>query len=207
MAVDKRYFLLFALALCLAQTRAFHSPPISSYKRNYDTRVPSRGIHHARNSITFNIRSKDAHTDHVHLLRYYSRPQDNLFSGIAELEMGFSIGVLYSEYSIIMTGCGPPDFGDTLERICYQGVIVYAGLALFNRIVTQFNSGLEDTANNMYGPLQPSTLWQIRIAEYLSALAVFGAFVALQIQYSNGVSMDGLSGIDINMCRAILEDM
>lgn len=207
MAVDSGYFLLFALALCLVQTLAFHSPPISLHKRNYDTIVPSRGIHHARNNIAFNIRSKDAHTDPVHLLRYYFGPQDNLFSGIAELGMGFSIGVLYSEYSIIMTGCGPPDFGDTLERICYQGVIVYAGLALFNRIVTQFNSGLKDTVNNLYGPLQPSTLWQVSIAEYLSALAVFGAIVALQVQYSNGVSMDGLSGIDINMCRAIRGDM
>ena len=120
--------------------------------------------------------------------------------------MGFSIGVLYSEYYIIMTGCGPPNFGDTLERICYQGVIVLAGLALFNRVATLFSSSLEDTVNNMFGPLQPSTLWQVRVAEYLSAAAVLGAFVALQVQYSKGVTMDGLSGIDINMCRAIRGD-
>ena len=118
--------------------------------------------------------------------------------------MGFSIGVLYSEYFIITTGCGPPNFGDTLERICYQGVIVFAGLALFNRIVTQLS--LEDTVDNMFGPLQPSTLWQVRVAEYLSAAAVVGAIVALQVQYTKGVSMDGLSGIDVNMCRAIRGD-
>jgi len=121
--------------------------------------------------------------------------------------MGFSIGVLYSEYFIIMTGCGAPNFGDTLERICYQGVIVFAGLALFNRIVTQFRSSLGDTVNDIFGPLQTSTIWQVRVAEYLSAIAVLGAFVALQIQYSKDVSMDGLSGIDINMCRAIRGDM
>jgi hypothetical protein len=122
--------------------------------------------------------------------------------------MGFSIGVLYSEYFIILTGCGPPNFTDTLERICYQGVIVYAGLALFNRIVTQFASGgLDNAVDNLFGPLQESTLWQVRVAEYLSAAAVLGAFVALQVQYSKGASMDGLSGIDVNMCRAIRGDM
>ena len=121
--------------------------------------------------------------------------------------MGFSIGVLYSEYFIITTGCGPPNFGDTLERICYQGVIVFAGLALFNRIVTLFASGLDDTVENLYGPLQTSTLWQVRVAEYLSALAVIGAVVALQVQYSKGSVMDGLSGIDINWCRAVRGDI
>ena len=121
--------------------------------------------------------------------------------------MGFSIGVLYSEYFIITTGCGPPNFGDTLERICYQGVIVFAGLALFNRIVTLFASGLDDTVENLYGPLQTSTLWQGRGAEYLSALAVIGAVVALQVQYSKGSVMDGLSGIDINWCRAVRGDI
>ena len=133
------------------------------------------------------------------------RREDTLFSGIAEIGMGFSVGVLYSEYFIILTSCGPPNFSDTLERICYEGVIVYAGLALFNRIVTL--SGLDDTVEEIFGPLQPSTLLQVRIAEYLSAAAVVGAFVALQVQYSKDVSMDGLSGIDINMCRAIRGDI
>lgn len=164
-------------------------------------------MYRTRNFIAFNNRSDGAREHSIHVMTDYSRPQDNLFSGIAEMGMGFSIGVLYSEYSIIMTGCGPLKFSDTLERICYQGVIVYAGVALFNRIVTQFSSGLEDTANKMFGPLQTSTLVQIRIAEYLSAIAVVGAFVALQLQINNGTAMDGLSGIDIDMCRAIRGDM
>merc|ERR1719464_408597 len=37
----------------------------------------------------------------VHVLWDYYRPQDSLVSGIAEIGIGFSIGVLYSEYSII----------------------------------------------------------------------------------------------------------
>merc|ERR1719491_71484 len=105
MAMDNGYFLLVALTLCFANTLAFHSIPIFNI-------VPSRGIHHARNSIAFNIQCNDARKDPVHLLRNYFRPQDNLFSGIAELGTGFSIGVLYSEYSIIMTGCGPPDLSE-----------------------------------------------------------------------------------------------
>ncbi len=157
----------------------------------------------SRNNKAFRDRSRVYKNDPVHVLKF--RREDNLFSGIAEIGMGFSVGVLYSEYFIILTGCGPPNFSDTLERICYQGVIVYAGLALFNRIVTV--SGLENTVEELFGPLQPSTLLQVKIAEYLSAVAVVGAFVALQVQYSKGVSMDGLSGIDINMCRAIRGDI
>jgi hypothetical protein len=143
----------------------------------------------------------------IHVLRDYYRPQDSLFSGIAEIGMGCSIGVLYSEFFIIMTGCGPPNFSDSIERISYQGVIVLAGLTLFNRIVTQFNFSLGETINDQFGPLQKSTLLQVNVAEFLSVIAVLGAIVALEVQSNNGVSMDGLSGIDINMCRAIRGDV
>ena len=142
---------------------------------------------------------------HNTMLKYAFRPQDNLFAGIAEIGMGFSVGVLYSEYSILLTKCGPPDLSDFLERICYQGVIVYAGLALFLRIVT--GNGLEATAENCYGPLLTSTRIQLNIAEILSFLAVLGAVVVLVAQTKSGVSMDGLSGIDINFCRAVRGDM
>ena len=199
-----KYFFLWALALLLARASGFHSSQIHPCRRSFNTKFSSRGIHDTRSNNAFETASRHIYNQPVHVLRNYFRPQDNLFSGIAEIGMGFSIGVLYSEYFIILTGCGPLNFSDTLERICYQGVIVYAGLALFNRIVTQ--NGLEDTINNMYGPLQPSTLWQVRVAEYLSAAAVLGAIIALQVQYSKGATMDGMAGIDINMCRAIRGD-
>ena len=203
MAVATGYFLVFALILLSTKALAFHPSPIPRYKNNYQTMSQSRGIYQLRNNIVSNIRSDNVHTHPVHVLRYNRSAQDNIFSGIAVTGIGFSIGVLYSEFFIIMSGCGPPNLGDTLERICYQGVIFYAGLALFNRIVTLFGSSLEDTANNLFGPLQPSTLLQVRVSEYISAIAVVGAFVALQVQITNGVAMDGLSGIDIDMCRAI----
>ncbi|CAJ1931129.1 unnamed protein product [Cylindrotheca closterium] len=132
----------------------------------------------------------------------YSRPQDNLVSGIAEIGIGFALGVLWSEFFIAFTGCGPTNFSDTLERICYQGVIVLAGVALFNRIVTG-GKDLEKSAEDVFGPLESFTLIQVQIAEYSSALAVVGAFVALGFQYSRGADIDGLSGIDVAMCRAI----
>lgn len=197
-----RFFLLYALTLMLTQATAFHSSRINSCQRSFDTQIQYRGVHHTKNSHALTTaQSRNINKHPVHVLQNYFRPQDNLFSGIAEIGMGFSLGVLYSEYFIIMTGCGPLNFSDTLERICYQGVIVYAGLALFNRIVTR--SGLDDTVNEMFGPLQESTLWQVQLAEYLSAAAVVGAIVALQVQTTKGVSMDGLSGIDVSMCRAI----
>lgn len=141
-------------------------------------------------------------SSHRRASRLYSRPQDNLVSGVAEIGIGFALGVLWSESFIAFTGCGPTNFSDALERICYQGVIVLAGAALFNRIVTG-GKGLEKSAEDFFGPLESFTLIQVLIAEYASALAVIGAFVALGLQYSRGTSMDGLSGIDVDMCRAI----
>jgi len=136
---------------------------------------------------------------------YQSR--DGLFAGLAEIGMGCSIGVLYSEYYIATTGCGPPDLGDALERFCYQGVIVLAGLAVFVRAATFFASSLEDLAETYGGPLlRKSTLYQVRIAEYLALIAVVGAVVALLAQEGRGATMDGLSGIDIRWCRAVRGD-
>ena len=144
------------------------------------------------------------------------RPQDSFFSGVAEIGIAFALGVVYSEYWIIRTGCGPPNFNDTLERICYQGVLIYAGLALFHRIVSSTRGtssngwrsrSVRETMENEFGPLLSTTLWQMEIAEYSSALAVLGAVVALVCQYNTSQRMDGLSGIDINMCRAIRGDM
>ena len=40
----------------------------------------------------------------------------------------FSIGcTLWSEYTVIMTGCGPMLLPDVIERSCYLGVLVIAG--------------------------------------------------------------------------------
>ena len=132
----------------------------------------------------------------LHLSRY-----DNLVSGIAEISMGCSLGVLWSEYSILTTGCGPLNLSDGLERFCYQAVIAFAGLILFTRITTRNNSVMLCT--DYFGYLEKWTVWQVQAAESLSILSVIGAFVALFSQIVNGADMDGLSGIDVDMCRAI----
>lgn len=146
------------------------------------------------------LRNQKSTIDHTSRL-YAARPQDNLVAGIAEIGFAFSLGVLWSEYSVALTGCGPTNFSDTLERICYQGVIVFAGVALFNRIVKGTN--LAVSSEEFFGPLEEFTLVQVRISEWASALAVVGAFLALAFQYSRGAHMDGMSGIDESMCRAL----
>jgi hypothetical protein len=175
--------------------------------------------------------------DRVVLFASY-RPYDNLFSGLAEISLGFSIGVLWSEFSILLTGCGPTNLSDALERLCYQGVIVFAGVGLFNRVVntaTKYmiassssdrdnnnyrsssslsssimneffspSNSLENFVEDRYGPLQQSTTIQVQAAELLSVLAVAGAVVVLVVQYYvRGTSMDGLSGINVDICRAM----
>ena len=130
---------------------------------------------------------------------------DNLVSGVAEISIGFSLGVLWSEYAVITTACGPLNFSDTLERICYQGVIIAAGLSLFTRIVTLGDQDLTTYVCDHYfgGTLAEATVLQVRAAEWLSILAVAGAFVSLGFQIANGEQMDGLSGINTELCRAV----
>ena len=146
-------------------------------------------------------RIKSVHLQPISTL-FSLRPQDNLVSGLCEISFAFSLGVLWSEYSIVLTGCGPVHFSDSLERICYQGLIVSAGVTLFTRIVTGGIS-LEVIAENVFGPLQESTLIQVRVMEIALVLAALGAFLALGLQEYRGTNMDGLSGINVDMCRAI----
>ena len=130
---------------------------------------------------------------------------DNLVSGLAEISIGFSLGVLWSEFAVITSGCGPLNFSDTLERICYQGVILTAGLSLFTRIVTIGEQDLTEYVCDDYfgGSLAEATVIQVRAAEWLSILAVVGAFVSLGFQIAHGEQMDGLSGINTQLCRAV----
>ena len=110
-----------------------------------------------------------------------------------------SIGTIYSEVSVIQTGCGPPLLNDIIERSCYLGVIVISGLSVFLRIVT--GSGLADAIINTQD--DKISLQLFRLVEYLSLLAVLGAFISLGSQTINGEQMDGMSGINVEMCKAI----
>ena len=74
-------------------------------------------------------------------------------------------------------------------------------MAVFNRIVTR--NDLAESARSVVGPIDNVTLLNVRVAEWSSILAVLGAFGALGIQYAVGANIDGLSGIDIDMCRSM----
>lgn len=129
---------------------------------------------------------------------------DNLISGVAEISMGMSIGTLWSEFAVIVTGCGPIQMSDFLERFCYEGVIAVSCAIIFMKIVT--GKSLTELSDEYFDGLlrlEDSTLLQVSIAEALTFLAIVGAFVALGSQILNGVDMNGLSGIDIEMCRAV----
>ena len=113
-----------------------------------------------------------------------------------------SICTLWSEFSVLTTGCGPRSLPDALERGCYLSVLVVAGLSVFVRIVSggqnlseiyKSNTSESDMNYNLY----------VNLVEKLSLLAVLGAFAALAAQSMNGEQMDGLSGINVEMCRAL----
>ena len=134
-----------------------------------------------------------------HITSIHARSEDHAVSSVAAIGFISSLGVLWSEYCILVTGCGPSDFSDALERICYQGVIVLTGIVVFNRIITG-GKGLDDSTIDFFGPLEEFTLIQVRMAEYASLLAVLGSFVALVFQDGRGVNMTGISGV--TMCLA-----
>lgn len=128
---------------------------------------------------------------------------DNLVAGVAEISIGTSLGTLWSELTVAATGCGPLNLSDGLERLCYQGVIVFAGYVIFARIVS--GMGQVELCRDYFGrgALAPTTLWQVRIAEWMALSAVAGAVIALLLQMGSGGQMDGLTGIDVEMCRAL----
>jgi len=128
---------------------------------------------------------------------------DNLVSGIAEISIGASIGVLWSEVAVLATGCGPTGLSDNLERLCYLIVIVSSSTVAFCRIA--FGQGPVRIAEDALGYLEGSTTVQVRVAEWLGVLAILGALAALSSQVYHGSRMDGLSGIDIQMCKAVRE--
>jgi hypothetical protein len=121
-----------------------------------------------------------------------------------------SLGTLWSEYSVFTTGCGPRSLPDAIERECYLGVLTVAGLSVFIRIVT--GDGFSSMTQQQLGygdgkKLNDETAlirW-MQLAESLSLLAVLGAFVVLGSITIHGEQMDGMSGINVDMCRAIQE--
>eukprot|EP00529_Nitzschia_sp_RCC80_P026559 CAMPEP_0113454672 /NCGR_PEP_ID=MMETSP0014_2-20120614/7983_1 /TAXON_ID=2857 /ORGANISM="Nitzschia sp." /LENGTH=281 /DNA_ID=CAMNT_0000346083 /DNA_START=168 /DNA_END=1014 /DNA_ORIENTATION=- /assembly_acc=CAM_ASM_000159 len=190
------------------------------------TNIPCLYNHKIRHHHQHQHKFQQKHTKHTTLFDSY-RPYDNLFSGLAEISLGCSIGVLWSEISIALTGCGPSNLSDTLKGsvICLFNRVVSTATSflisggesssssssdssgLSSSIVNEFlsaSNSLGSLAEEQYGPLQSLTTIQIQAAEFLSVLAVFGSVLVLGLQYYvRGTTMDGLSGIDIDLCRAI----
>ena len=140
---------------------------------------------------------------HYSTTALYSTKYDRLVSGIAEISLGASLCVLWSEYSVITTGCGPLDLSDFLERVCYQVDIVSGGIFLFSRIGFSRDVTTILQEDKPFGyALQDLTLIQVKWAERLAYVSVLGAVIALTSQVENGSQMDGLSGINIELCRS-----
>ena len=134
--------------------------------------------------------------------------EDNLLlptSIFVVTSMFSSMITLWSEYSVLMTGCGPLSLPDWLERSSYLGVLVVAGLSVFVRIVSGGQSLSIIYKDNM-GSSSEKYNQYVSLVENLSLVVVVGAFAALGMQSIKGEQMDGLSGINIDMCRAIQQN-
>ena len=135
-----------------------------------------------------------------------------LLVSLASMSMAASLGVFWSEWAVLQTGCGPMSMPDWLERSCYLGVLVVSGISVFTRIVLAFDETqegglaylllLDGTSDSGRTTKTQSTIRLVlQTAEYLALLAVLGAVLVLGNQVLNGESMDGMSGIDLDKCR------
>lgn len=101
---------------------------------------------------------------------------------------------LWSEASVILTGCGPLVTNDVVERASYWIVLLVAGSCWFCRLA--FGQSLSTILNlDSEKPL-------LLVAEILAYVAVLGSIVALSSQTVQGAQMDGLSGINIEYCQS-----
>jgi len=180
----------------------------------------SRSSSHQR----WNIRSSsndDDHNDDNDTVRWFSPSSKNLELAVATAASALTIPasaiVLWSEWAIFWTGCGPVHLSDALERGSYLTVIATSSLFWLTRLVTlgQMNladvftvelraaeGAAADTNNDTQRKQASIRLRMIRWAELVNALAVFGAFVTLGLQINRDTRMDGLTGINVDMCRA-----
>lgn len=113
----------------------------------------------------------------------------------AAVSFASSSVVLWSEASVVLTGCGPLNLNDTLERSTYWITLLVAGSCWFCRLAFQGQS--------LSSILDLDSKRLVLSVEILSYVAVLGAIVALGTQTMQGSQMDGLSGIDIEYCRSI----
>ena len=117
-----------------------------------------------------------------------------------------SVCTIWSEYSVLISNCGPRSLPDALERGSYLSVLAVAGLSVLVRIVSGGQSLSEIYTENTSKSGMNYDLY-VSLVEKLSLLAVVGAFVALAAQSMNGEQMDGLSGVNIDMCRAMQQSL
>jgi hypothetical protein len=118
--------------------------------------------------------------------------------------MASSLGVVWSEVAVYQTGCGPLYMPDWLERGCYLGVLAISGSSVFGRIVFRESLAsllVQDEHSTSKKDARRRAI-ALEIAEWLAFLTVAGAVLVLGNQMINGETMDGLSGIDLEKCRA-----
>lgn len=175
----------FPLTRCVSRTKALSLSP---------KEIPHRVLLRRSNSHRSNEKNGGGCPDHSGF------SAATAIISCAALALTGTAGVFWSEVSIFQTGCGPLAMPDWLERSCYLDVLFVSGWSVFLRIVFAGTRIADLVLTN-----REETLWSkqlIQFAEYAAFLAVLGAVLALGNQMINGERMDGLSGIDLERCRA-----
>lgn len=128
------------------------------------------------------------------------RDADRITAASSFLFSTSTVVVLWSESSIYLSSCGPLQLPDIIERTAYWMVLLVACIFWFCRVA--FQQSLVDTLQAQRKiSLSTTSSNLVRLAEAMAFVAVLGAIVALSHQILMGAKMDGLSGIDEELCR------
>jgi hypothetical protein len=125
-----------------------------------------------------------------------SSTADRVATCVAGVSYASTAVVAWSEASVYLSGCGPLQLPDVIERSSYLVVLLVASFFWFDRIAFQ-----NDLKNGICTQLSPGTIKLITLTEALAYAVVLSAVLVLANQVLSGAKMDGMSGIDLELCK------
>ena len=131
--------------------------------------------------------------------------------GVSIIGIFTSLVLLWSEYSIVTTRCGPPLLPDAVEKSSYISIFILASGSNLSRII--FGSSLNNLlfGEDIYCERNSSIVLQKKVFGIMEAMvitSVFLTFAVLAYQCLNGDAFSpssGMTGINVQWCKLVNE--
>lgn len=214
-------FVLFSLTLCTRTCEAFSAHKLQSRINHFSTNKPSRTCAFQKD-FAFSPTISQTHV-------FMSSPSDEkdenhanhgldadvispwITYGVSIIGIFTSLVLLWSEYSIVTTRCGPSLLPDVVERSSYISIFILASGSNLSRII--FGSSLNNLlfGEDIYCERNSSIVLQKKVFGIMEAMvitSVFLTFAVLAYQCLNGDAFSpsaGMSGINVQWCKLVNE--